>query len=334
MDNTTKILLGVSILIVIAIAFVMIGKKKGLFGEQENFRFASAADQTDIFNASQRAAGKGEQYRYAVAPNVGNMAEQYRYASETDIFNASQRAAGKGEQYRYAVAPNVGNLAEQYRYEDLPQMQTAPQRPSLIAPVPPRFDAMGLNNNLTGQLSTPMDMLAAPPSASPLDAMTYNGVDFQNLGGSAAPMAGGALTSDQASNMLKERVGGGRPELQNTKDLMPVPDMRYTVGMDPTDPQNFMYDRTIFGRLKRRYGNGVDFIRGDLDVKPEYRGWFDLQPPTENDIVVGYFDKYIDIEQETAIRDATFTRNTPVEDLYQSSVNPGGAQYLTRYNHV
>jgi hypothetical protein len=216
---------------------------------------------------------------------------------------------------------------------NLPSYNGIPMRPSLIPPIPPRFEGYQLASNLTNQVGAPMNMLASPPSSSPLDIMTFDNVDFSNLGGSAAPISAGSLTTQQASEMLKEKFANGTPEMQDVKDLMPVPDMRYTTGLDPTDPQNFMYDRTIFGRLKRRYGNEVDHFRGDIDVKPQYRGWFDLQPPTETDVVRGYFDNYIDIEQQTAVQDAIFDRVTPVEDLYKASVNPGGKDYLTRYAH-
>lgn len=222
------------------------------------------------------------------------------------------------------------------RAEDiLPPMESVPMRPNLAnaAPVYGRFDPNQLAANLTSQASAPMNMLAAPPSGSPLDAATFQNVDFQSLGGAAAPIPAGGLTTGQVNDMLRDKIGSGTPEMQETKDLLPVPDMRYTTGLDPTDPQNFMYDRTIFGRLKRRYGNGVDFFRGDIDVKPQYRGWFDLQPPTETDVVRGYFENYLDIEQETAVRDAIFDRVTPVEDLYQASINPGGKTYLAPYTH-
>jgi hypothetical protein len=228
---------------------------------------------------------------------------------------------------------------EFFRYrqteDELQPMESVPMRPNLAnaAPVYGRFDANQLAANLTSQASAPMDMLAAPPSGSPLDAETFQNVDFQSLGGAAAPIPAGGLTTGQVNDMLRDKIGSGTPEMQETKDLLPVPDMRYTTGLDPTDPQNFMYDRTIFGRLKRRYGNGVDFFRGDIDVKPQYRGWFDLQPPTETDVVRGYFENYIDIEQETAVRDAVFDRVTPIESLYQASINPGGKTYLTRYDH-
>lgn len=235
--------------------------------------------------------------------------------------------------------PSPLSEQEHFRFQELPMVEQnrqdglVPMRPSLIPQIPPRFDGNQLASNLTAQSAAPLPMMAAPPSSSPLDAMTYDNVDFQELGGQGAPIPSGGLTSQQADDMLRNRLGSGKPEYTDTKELMPVADMRYTTGLDPTDPQNFMYDRTIFGRLKRRYGNGIDWFRGDIDIKPESRGWFDLSPPAETDIVVGYFDRYIDIEQETAIKDASFTRATPVEDLYKSSINPGGKTFLTRYDH-
>lgn len=230
---------------------------------------------------------------------------------------------------------------EHFRFEqDFPMLSQnredglVPMRPSLEPQMPPRFDGNQLSSNLTAQSSAPLPMMAATPSSTPLDAMTFDNIDFQQLGGQGAPIPSGGLTSQQAEDMLRDRVGSGKPEYFDTKELMPVPDMRYTTGLDPTDPVNFMYDRTIFGRLKRRYGAGEDFFRGSLDVKPEYRGWFDVPPPTENDIVTGYFNRFLDVEQETTIKDASFTRATPLEDLYKSSINPGGNVQLTRYDHI
>ena len=205
-----------------------------------------------------------------------------------------------------------------------------PMRPEFRAPVAPRFDAERVSGNglLTNATQPPMAYQAAP--AQPVGGP----VDFSAMGSSAAPVPSGALTNQQVGDMLATRMGSNKPEMQDAKDLMPIPDMSYSAGVDPTDPQSFMYDRTIFSRLKRRYGNGVDFFRGDIDVSPEYRGWFDVQPPTDVDVVQGYFDRYIDIQQETAIKDATFTRATPVEQLFKNSINPFGNTNLTAYNKI
>jgi hypothetical protein len=294
----------------------MLGNLWSPLGEQEHFRFHYEVPQFDPTGS--------EYYRYYKdeVGGVGN-AEYYRYA------NPNKDA----EQYRYYYADEAPVVTGPTAVN--PEMQSVPMRPNLSfgSPLYGRFDGNQTSSNMNAQSSTPIQLMASPPSGSPLDAATFDGVDFQELGGQGAPIAVGGLTTQQVSDILKDRVGSGKPELQSTKDLMPVPDMRYTTGLDPTNPENFMYDRTIFGRLKRRYGNGVDFFRGDIDVKPEYRGWFDLQPPQETDIVTGYFDRYIDIQQETAIKDASFTRSTPIEDLYKASVNPGGKTYLTMYDH-
>lgn len=205
-----------------------------------------------------------------------------------------------------------------------------PQRPSFDAPIAPRFDGNRVSGNglLSNATLPPIELQAAPlqPVGGP--------VDLTSMGSSAAPVAAGSLTNNQVSDMLNDRIGSKTPEMQDTADLMPVPDMSYSAGVDPTDPQSFMYDRTILARLKRRYGNGVDFFRGDIDVTPEYRGWFDIQPPTDIDVVNGYFDRYIDIQQETAIKDATFTRATPIEQLYKNSINPFGATNKTAYSKI
>jgi len=209
-------------------------------------------------------------------------------------------------------------------------LTTIPMRPEYRAPISPRSNVNGAVGNglLANATLPPLELQAAP--AQPVGGP----VDFSAMGSSGAPVPSGALTNKQVGEMLNTRMGSNKHEMQDTKDLMPIPDMSYSAGVDPTDPQSFMYDRTIFSRLKRRYGNGVDFFRGDIDVSPEYRGWFDIQPPTDVDVVQGYFDRYIDIQQETAIKDATFTRATPVEQLFKNSINPFGNTNLTAYNKI
>ena len=204
---------------------------------------------------------------------------------------------------------------------EAPDMQSVPMRPSLIPQIPPRFE-QNEKNISNGQYN--QDMMASPPSSTPLYSIIPGAnypavnplytVDFDKLG------------KQEYYADVSKRVGGGKPELQNTKDLMPVPDMRHTTGMDPTDPSNFMYNRTIFGKLKRRYGNNVDFFRGDIDIKPEYRGWYDIRPPTEADVVQGYFSKYQDVQQETDVRDSNFMRTLTPDQVNKMNSNPGGKQ--------
>lgn len=214
-----------------------------------------------------------------------------------------------------------------------PSTVTRPQSaaPGFLAETAPRTDGVTQGGGSLVGAAPPQPLMAAP--AAPVNAMGTP--DFAQLGGLAAQtIPSGAITTQQASDILQNRFGVGSPKYIDTVELMPVPDMRYSAGVDPTDPQSFMYDRTIFGRLKRRYGNQVDFFRGDLDLKPESRGWFDLQPPTDVDVVKGYFDNYIDIQQETAIKDATFNRTTPVQKLFEATVNPFGRTDKLAYSKI
>jgi hypothetical protein len=114
------------------------------------------------------------------------------------------------------------------------------------------------------------------------------------------------VTTGQVNAAFQDTMNGGKPDMFEPQ--LPLCNID-SDGTDPTNSENFMYDRTIFAPLKRRYANGVDFFRGDIHVKQQNRGWFDISPATEKDIVTGYFDRYIDIQQETAIRDANFTRS-------------------------
>ena len=60
---------------------------------------------------------------------------------------------------------------------------------------------------------------------------------------------------------------------------------------DPTDPTNYMYDRTLFAPLKRRNGgNGTDFIRGDVYIAPNRFGWFDAPSNPGTDLNPGFFN--------------------------------------------
>lgn len=174
----------------------------------------------------------------------------------------------------------------------------------------------------------------APGQMSAVGASFTNGsgspIDYKSVGSYTQNtlLQNNLLTSGQVTDALKKVYGNKTPELLSSKDLLPIPDMKYSSSVDPTNPENFIYNRTLFARLKRRYGNGVDFFRGDLDITPEYRGWFDIRPPADNDLVQGYFDKYIDIEQESRLQDAIFTRETPAELIEWGKNDPWGKSFL------
>ena len=139
------------------------------------------------------------------------------------------------------------------------------------------------------------------------------------------------VTTGQVNAAFQNTMNGGKPDMFEPQ--LPLCNID-SDGTDPTNSENFMYDRTIFAPLKRRYANGVDFFRGDIHVKQQNRGWFDISPATEKDIVTGYFDRYIDIQQETAIRDANFNRSISPEERVLSENDTAGKSFLTAYNNV
>lgn len=131
------------------------------------------------------------------------------------------------------------------------------------------------------------------------------------------------LTSDQVNTMLA-KVGKNTPELQDVKDIMPTPDMRYAAGLDPTDPNNFIYERTLFAPLKRRNYGDVDYFRGDLEIMPEKRGWFDTRSVGDKDVVQGYFSNYTDIQQNSTVRDSIFERTLTADQKQTRNTSPYG----------
>jgi hypothetical protein len=92
------------------------------------------------------------------------------------------------------------------------------------------------------------------------------------------------------------------------QELLPAPDMRQPLMRDPSDPSNFMYDRTIFAPLKKRNHNEADRIRGDLDIEPVKTGWFDIATIPTVDLVKGYFGYYNDIQEYQDLQDITYAR--------------------------
>jgi hypothetical protein len=231
-------------------------------------------------------------------------------------------------------------------------------QPQFAADLTPRFDGVTSAGTIYGNPApiqyqasyiTPVSQMGMPQSQSvPQQAMHPNrpvelfnqpqriATNFAQMGGSVPQKAAADQyqTEDKiSSNQIAHMIGSGTPEYQETSELMPTPDMKGTITVDPTDPKNFMYDRTIFSQLKRRYGNGVDFFRGDLQIPQEQRGWFDIMPAAQTDIVTGYFDNYIDIQQTTYIKDAEYERTLPADVIEDGKIRPyGEIQKLSYYD--
>jgi hypothetical protein len=115
-------------------------------------------------------------------------------------------------------------------------------------------------------------------------------------------------------------------------ELLPTPDMRQPMMRDPSDPSNFMYDRTLFAPLKSRNLNTPDRVRGDLDIQPIKTGYFDVATQPEVDLAKGYFGSYVDISQYQDLQDIAYehTRDANGGDLMQSDQKLG--RLLTALN--
>lgn len=100
-------------------------------------------------------------------------------------------------------------------------------------------------------------------------------------------------------------------EYLSPKDLLPQADMASVLSKDPSDPNVYMFDRTLFSPLKRRNLNNVDFIRGDLPIKQQKNGWFDSSANPGTDLMVGSVQSGIigpSMEERTEMQDLVYTR--------------------------
>ena len=117
---------------------------------------------------------------------------------------------------------------------------------------------------------------------------------------------------DQPAEGPKKQLSD-RPDLSffDPKQLLPKSDIRSSF-KDPQDPSNYMYDRTLFAPLKRRYNTGVDFVRGDLYIAPNRFGWFDTPANPGTDLNPGFFNlNYPSIEQSVSLQDTQVQRQYP-----------------------
>jgi len=63
----------------------------------------------------------------------------------------------------------------------------------------------------------------------------------------------------------------------NPQDVLPSDDMSSVAyGKLPSDPNTYVYDRLIVANQRRRNLEGADWIRGDLPIAPDNRGWFQV----------------------------------------------------------
>ena len=147
------------------------------------------------------------------------------------------------------------------------------------------------------------------------------------------------LQSGDFSKVVEEskpqQAASSRPDLTYTGAKLPKLgiDNKYK---DPTDPTNYMYDRTLFAPLKRRYGNvQTDYIRGDVYVAPNKFGWFDVPSNPGTDLNPGFFNlnypsfqSHVDNQDTTVERKNKSLTMADLENIQRN--NPFGTNYQHR----
>lgn len=166
-----------------------------------------------------------------------------------------------------------------------------------------------------------MSQFMMEPIDAPVDLSTH---DFSRVG---------AMDNDRRAP--KETKESFRPDLSYAGASLPKPGIENKF-KDPTDPTNFMYDRTLFAPLKRRYGAvQTDFIRGDVYVAPTRFGWFDVPSNPGTDLNPGFFNlNYPSVEASVAGQDTAVVRKNAgitlaeLEAIQQN--NPFSTNFLHR----
>jgi hypothetical protein len=186
-------------------------------------------------------------------------------------------------------------------------------------------------------------------SSSPLDSLSQAsstsrpGSDFERVKGEFAYLGMDANTVSGQEGARKDweqkysqTMASQKPntlDYTNPKDLLPVPDLRTPLMRDPSDPENFMYTRTLFAPLKTRNHNEGDRIRGDLNIQPVKTGWFDIATVPSIDLIKGYFGYYNDISEYTDVQDAIYQKDRDLSANPQRALQTQSAlQNITKLN--
>lgn len=222
---------------------------------------------------------------------------------------------GQAPPGEYVAAPNVVNSTSISRAPDASgdQTQGAVVQGQYVAGMNDAGQYVGNVNYGHTLESTPLDALSQASTVS------RPGSDFERVKGEFAYLGMDANTVEGQENARKnweqkysQTMAAQKPntlDYTNPKDLLPVPDLRTPLMRDPSDPENFMYTRTLFAPLKTRNHNEGDRIRGDLNIQPIKTGWFDIATVPSIDLIKGYFGYYNDISEYTDVQDAVFQKD-------------------------
>lgn len=151
---------------------------------------------------------------------------------------------------------------------------------------------------------------------------TINGEYNTLINDSAAYIDYSSLIGD--NNRKEKELKGGSVRYEEPSSLLPTPDMRNPLLRDPSSPENYMYERTIFAPLKSRNRGEPDRFRGDLDIAPIKTGWFDIASTPSVDLSKGYFGYFNSIDEVQENNDHLFSRargNLQAQAAIDANVN-------------
>lgn len=192
------------------------------------------------------------------------------------------------------------------------------QRPSFKAELAPRFDPYRTGGGFIKSSFAPLEMQAA--GVTPLSDNEY----VESATGSLTPNSDSDFSSIATDKEnIKEYTGScgkvGEDAVAEFKkaqgymdpsQMLPIPDTRDCL-KNPSDPENYMYDRTLFAPLKRRHADiPVDYIRGDLYIPPIRTGWFDTPSVPSIDLQKGAISVISDPAIDST--DTIYSRGAPI----------------------
>jgi hypothetical protein len=158
----------------------------------------------------------------------------------------------------------------------------------------------------------------------------YNTAIDMRINDAAAYVDYSSLIGD--NNRKEKELKGGSVTYEEPSSLLPVPDMRNPLLRDPSSPENYMYERTIFAPLKPRTRGEPDRFRGDLDIAPVKTGWFDIAATPSIDLSKGYFGYFNSIDEVQDLNDHLFSRargNVDAQNYIDETVSRNVADMTT-----
>ena len=290
-----------------------------------------------VFRATQ--SGTSNDMQFFSRPSFNTALDPNNPQNRSD-FNASANVIrGQSPNGMNLAAPNVVNSASISNAPDAlgDQTQGAVVQGQYIAGVNDAGQYVG-NINYGHSLSvSPLDSLSQASSVS------RSGSDFERVKGEFAYLGMDANTVSGQEGARKDweqkysqSMSSQKPntlDYTSPKDLLPVPDLRTPLMRDPSDPENFMYTRTLFAPLKTRNHNEGDRIRGDLNIQPVKTGWFDIATVPSIDLIKGYFGYYNDISEYTDVQDAIYQKDRDLSTNPQRALQTQSAlQNISKLN--